>query len=37
MKLEVLESSWTVPMPEGDKTYTVAYVDQNGDPVPGLR
>jgi archaellum component FlaF (FlaF/FlaG flagellin family) len=36
MSVEVLEEAWTVTAPEGDGTYTVTYVDQNGDPVPGV-
>jgi hypothetical protein len=36
MTVEVLDEAWTVTAPEGDGTYTVTYVDQNGDPVPGV-
>ena len=36
LTLEVLDGSWEVEMPAGDGVYTVIYVDQNGDPVPGV-
>ena len=37
LKAALWDESMVLPeMPQGDGTYTVTYVDQNGDPVPGV-